>query len=81
MDGYAYNINFKDGGKIVLEEALTSFISVCEQHLSKGQLVPYTAYQILAENMLDQISKNKFSAETIDDDDEAFGIFKEIEEI
>ena len=82
MTSYSYTINFRDGGKVVLEEALSNLISVCEEKLSEGTLVPYTAYQIMAENMLDQISRNRVTVDTSpeEEDKEAFGIFKELEQ-
>lgn len=80
MSSYTYTINFRDGGKVVLEEALGNLISLCEQKLESGDLVPYTAYQIMAENMLEQISRNKITVKVgTEEDEESFGIFKEIQ--
>jgi len=81
MTSYSYTINFQDGGKVVLEEALSNLITICKQKQAEGTLIPYTAYQIMAENMLEQISRNKTVVNLEpEEDSDGFGIFKELEQ-
>ena len=67
-----------DGGKTVLEKALKDFLKECEEKLDQGILVPYTAYEITAKNLLDQVSKPRVVEQVKDKEEDGFGIFSEI---